>query len=346
MIIAGGSGTRLWPLSRPDYPKHLLNLAGSGTLLQQTVKRAKFAGSDVLIVTEKSHACHISEQLPGFPSSDILIEPGRRGTANCILFALNALKKRCAEDDPVAFIHCDHVVRDTAGFSATMQKVAAAALEKQKIVLCGVMPTSNHTGFGYIEKGDADGDAYRVKAFKEKPDAATAKQYVESGNFLWNTGCFAGSIAIFLNEIKKYSPELQENMDKLSAVGEIGSGRYNECYLSFKSGAIDYMLMEKDRELLVIPACFDWADVGNFKDLCDVLPKDDDGNRIQGGSVHAIGCSDVFVRNDEERPIAVIGLKDVVVVNTTNGILVSSRNAVHQVGDIAKQLQDGEEERE
>ncbi|MDR3302497.1 MAG: NTP transferase domain-containing protein [Spirochaetaceae bacterium] len=340
IIIAGGSGTRLWPLSKPDYPKHLLNLAGNGTLLQQTFERAKATASDVFIVTEKSHAHHIEKQLKGFPSANILIEPGRRGTANCVLFALDALKRLNREDEAVVFIHCDHIVQNTAGFSASIKKACAASLEKQKIVLCGVKPAYNSVGFGYIEKGAADGDAYQVNAFKEKPDAATAKQYVESGNFLWNTGYFIGSVRLFLREIKKYAPQMQANFEKLDAISNINSDEYNKCYLSLKSGAIDYLLMERDPELLVTLAEFDWADVGNFKDLHDILPKDSKGNYIKGNDVHTIDCADIFVRNDEEKPVAVIGLEHIVVINTPNGILVSSKDAVHKAGEIAKQLQE------
>jgi mannose-1-phosphate guanylyltransferase/mannose-6-phosphate isomerase len=340
VIIAGGSGTRLWPLSASDYPKHLLDLTGGGTLLQQTFERATLVTPEVYIISEQSHARHISEQLPSFPSSHLLVEPGRRGTANCILFALDALtRQNITDEEKIAFIHCDHVIKDTAAFASSIKKAAAIAINTNKIVLCGVIPTYNSTGFGYIEKGEKTEEAFAVKSFKEKPDAETAARYVESGTFLWNTGYFIGSIALFQQAIKKYSPVMHSNFEKLKSVMNINSHEYNAAYLSLKSGTIDYLLMEKTRDLLVIPATFDWADVGNFRDLYTLLPKDETGSVLNGQTIYNIGCSNIFVRNDEEKLVAVIGLDDIIVINTANGILVTKRELAQKAGDVAKQLQ-------
>jgi mannose-1-phosphate guanylyltransferase/mannose-6-phosphate isomerase len=339
VIIAGGSGTRLWPLSDPHYPKHLLNLIGSGTLLQQTFERAKLVTDDVYIISEQSHARHILEQLPSLPPSRLFVEPGRRGTANCILFALDALGRQNATDEAVVFIHCDHVIKDADGFASSIKEAASVAIKNNRIVLCGVPPAYNSTALGYIEKGERAGGAFAVRSFREKPDAQTAEKYVESGNFLWNTGYFIGSVNIFLQAIKNYSPVMLSNFEKLSAVKSISTPEYNAVYLSLESGAVDYLLMENDKDLLVIPASFDWADVGNFKDLYTLLPKDESGKTLKGNAIYSIDCTNIFVRNDEEKPVAVIGLDDIIVINTANGILVTKRDLAQKAGEVAKQLE-------
>ncbi|MDR2864125.1 MAG: NTP transferase domain-containing protein [Spirochaetaceae bacterium] len=339
IIIAGGSGTRLWPLSSPGYPKHLLSLAGEGTLLQQSYERAKSAGDEVYIVSERSHASYIEKQLPEIPASNILIEPERRGTANCLLFALDSLERRHKNDEPITFIHCDHIVKNTKGFAESLKKAARLALENQKIVLCGVKPDYASSALGYIEAGEKQGEAYTVKSFKEKPDTESAQKYLEAGNFFWNTGYFTASVDIFCKEIQKYSPEMFSNLKSLQCVKDPLSLAYNTIYLSFKSAAVDYLLMEKDPELLMIPAEFDWADVGNFKDLDKIMPKDSSGNYLRGNRIYTLDSSNLFIRNEEEKPVTVIGMDNIVVVNTANGILVSSKDSVHKVGEIAKQLQ-------
>lgn len=342
VIIAGGSGTRLWPLSTPEFPKHLLKLTGDRTMLQIAYDRATHLGDTVYIVTEASHAHHVREQLSELPEEAFLIEPGRRGTAHCIAFALDVIARKHDKDEPVAFIHSDHHVRDTDGFAQSFKLAAEVSTERNEITLIGVEPTFPATGFGYIQRDgaiDAESGVYHVESFKEKPDYQTAQQYVNSGKYFWNCGYFVGSVNTFLNEMERSAPELKESFEKLANVTEPSSAGYNEAYLALDNQVIDIALIEKAKSLAVVSASFDWMDVGSFKDLHDVVDKDQQGNYLQGEGIHALDVENVYVRNEEAKPIAVIGLDNVVVVNTPDGILVARKDVSHRTGEVAKKLQ-------
>jgi mannose-1-phosphate guanylyltransferase len=342
VIIAGGSGTRLWPLSTPDYPKHLLKLIDNTSLLQAAYNRAKRAGEHVYVVTEQSHSQHVKDQLPELPEEAFLIEPGRRGTGNCIIFALDVISRNHDHDEPIAFVHSDHHVRDTDGYVKSLHIAADSSKETNRITLIGIEPTFPATGFGYIERDGALNKAqtvYNIESFKEKPDYDTAKKYLKAGRYLWNCGYFVGSVNTFLDEINAVSPELTDHFDKLAEVAEPMSDAYNKAYLAFDDQVIDYALSEKSHNLAVVPASFDWMDLGSFKDLHDAVEKDKDENHFHGDNVHTIDVENVFVRNEEEKPVAVIGLDNVVVVNTPNGILVARKDVSQRVGEIAKKIQ-------
>lgn len=341
VIIAGGSGTRLWPLSTSDYPKHLLRLTGERTLLQMAYDRASTIGDKVYVVTEQSHSDHVKQQLPELSDNSFLIEPGRRGTAHCIAMALDVIARTEDKDEPIAFIHSDHYVRDTDGFARSVTVAGKISAEKGEITLVGIEPTFPATGFGYIERDgviDEEAGAYRVKSFKEKPDYDTAQDFLASGNYLWNCGYFVGSVNTFWNEINASAPELQASVSKLSAVETYPSDDYNNEYLSLDNQVIDYALSEKSDNLAVVSATFDWMDVGSFKDLHDIVEKDEQGNYLMGENIHALDVENVYIRNEESKPIAVIGLDNVIVVNTPAGILVSRKDISHRTGEVAKLL--------
>lgn len=342
VIIAGGSGTRLWPLSTPDYPKHLLRLTGERTMLQVAYDRASKFSDTIYVVTESSHSDKLREQLPELNDESFLIEPGRRGTAHCILLALDYIARRHDHDEPVAFIHADHHVRDIGGFTRSFALAAKTALANNEITLIGIEPTFPSTGFGYIQRDGSINDSelvFNVESFKEKPDYDTAKKYIASGKYLWNCGYFVGSFNIFLNEMKLSAVDLLESYEKLASITDFCSHEYNETYLGLENKVIDIALIEKAKSLAVVAASFDWMDVGSFKDLHDVVPQDELGNYSSGDNVHLIEVENAYIRNEEDKPIAVIGLNNVVVVNTPDGILVSRKDISHRTGEVAKRLQ-------
>ena len=343
VIIAGGSGTRMWPLSTPKYPKHLLKLTGERSLLQMAYDRAVSLGGSVYIVTEASHADLVRQQLPELSDDAFLIEPGRRGTAHCITFALDYIGRHHDMSEPIAFVHSDHSIRDIGGFARSFAQAAKVSMARNQIVLIGIEPTFPSTNFGYIERDglvDDESDVFFVSSFQEKPDFDTATKYIESGNYLWNGGYFVGSVNTFLDEMRLSAPDLLADYEKLNSIYDFGSEQYNQAYLGFDNQVIDTVLIEKSKSLSVVAASFDWMDVGSFKDLHDVVPHDEQGNYLSGDNIHTIDVSNVYIRNEEnDKPIAVIGLDNVVVVNTSDGILVSRKDVSQRTGEIAKKLQ-------
>lgn len=339
VIIAGGSGSRLWPLSTPGYPKHLLSLTGTRSLLQHTYERAMAISDSVYVVTDGSHAEHVQQQLPELKKEAFIIEPGRRGTASCILAALHRVAGRHDEDEPIAFLHADHYVRDTAGFAHSFKLAETASKKEKRIVLIGVEPDSPSTEFGYIKKDglfDEKSFIFNVHSFTEKPAFEKAKRYMNSGNYLWNCGYFVGSVSTFASAMQIYAPELWTYYKQL--LDAKSSEEYDQCYLGFENIAIDYALMEKVKNLLVVPATFDWMDLGSYVDLHKIVEKDERGNHVHGNNIELEQVENSFIQNHEDKPVAVIGLDNVAVINTPHGVLVTRKDLVKQVGEVSKRF--------
>jgi len=341
VIIAGGSGTRLWPLSTSEYPKHLLQLVGERTMLQTTYDRAAKLGETVYVITEAGHAHHVKEQLPELGADAFIIEPGRRGTANCIIMALDVISRRHDREEPVAFIHADHQVRDIDGFQRSFKIAAEMAARRSEICLIGIEPTFAATGFGYIERDDSldeEAGVYNVLSFKEKPDFKTATKYLKSGRYLWNCGYFVGSVKIFIDEMAKSAPGLKATYDTLNQIQDANGSEYKDTYLALGNEVIDTALIEKASSLAVVAASFDWVDIGSFKDLHEANVSDEQGNHLRGEMIFGDEIENAYVRNDEEKPIVVIGLDNIVVVNTPNGILVARKDLSQKVKDAVAKI--------
>ena len=300
--------------------------------------RARLLSDEVYIVPETSMVQHVREQLPDVDDTHMIIEPGRRGTANCIVAALEYISSRHDNDEPIAFIASDHYIRDTDGFRHSFRAATEASKREKRIVLVGVEPDHPATGFGYIQKGKLLNDAefvFNVHSFKEKPDHRTAQGYLNSGKYLWNCSYFVGSINTFKTAMDTFAPELKTSYEKLQAATP---ENYQEVYLGLESITIDYALIEKVENLLVVPASFDWMDLGSFSDLHKAVDSDERNNHTKG-LVELEEVENSFVQNHEaDKPLAVIGLDNVVVVNTPNGIIVARKDLSQKVGEVSKRF--------
>ena len=340
-VIAGGSGTRLWPLSTHDYPKHLLKLTNELSLLQNTIKRVEQITSleKAFVISEISHVKHVAKQLKELHGDNILAEPGRRGTASCIAWALSEVNKRGLDrDEPILFLWADSLIHDNAGFAASALKAGEVATECKSIVFIGAEPTYPSTGFGYVKKGSQlDGwqGIYEFRGFVEKPDKKTAEKYYLSGDYLWNMGYMVGTLSQFEICFAEVAPNMKDRYERLVNATDIAS-----VYQSFEPIAIDYAFSEKLQRAYVLHGTFDWMDIGSFSDLHDVSICDDEGNHIAGSDIALEDTANSFVRNETSLPVAVIGLDNVVVVCTKNGILAVNKNYAQKVGDVAKRLQE------
>jgi len=346
VIIAGGSGTRLWPLSTKDYPKHLLSLTNDRSLLQNTYDRVKELADCVYVITEKSHSKYVYQQLPELPRKQILAEPARRGTASCFVLALSEIKRRKFQDQAVFFLWADHLISDAGAFMQAAKQAANLAETQDKLVFTGVEPTYASTGFGYIQKGkkvkSEFKNVFELNQFVEKPDLPTAERYYKSGKYLWNTGYLTGTVKTFEREIKQHAPRLWNDYRVLG--GTILSMNRRKRYLDFVSEPIDTALSEHVPDALVVPGGFDWVDVGSFHDLHGVSKQDKGGNHIKGKNIELENVKDSYIRNETDVPVAVIGIENVAVIATENGVLVTNKTDAQKVGDVSKKLQASKKE--
>lgn len=339
VIIAGGAGTRLWPLSTPEYPKHLLRVNENRSLLQSAYRRAEQLSDAIYVVTEAGHAHHVREQLPEVTDDACIIEPARRNTAACLLAALYKVRadghKR---DEPIAILWADHFIRDVDGFAQSFRIAGEASAKSNRVALVGIEPTYASTGFGYIQKGKRFDDTnlvYEVASFTEKPPFDQARQYVRSGKYLWNGGYLVGTLDAFEAAMQRDCPELWA--DYQSLLNTKTPKAYQQAYLALDNTALDYRFNEKVRDLLVVPASFDWMDLGSFHDMYEAVDHDEAGNHVQG-MAELEGVENSFVYNDTDKPVAVIGLDNVVVVQTPHGTLVARKDLSQAVGTVSKRF--------
>lgn len=307
-------------------------------MLQSSYSRAQQISSHVYVVTDVSHAHHVQEQLTELPADALLIEPARRGTASCILAALAYISKRHKDDESIAFIAADHYIRDVEGFKYSFKIADSTTRSEGRIVLVGVEPDHPSTGFGYIRKGKLLNDSvfvFNVESFHEKPDFKTAQKFLRSGKYLWNCSYFIGTLSSFLAEMREHAPALLDGYERLAgAEGE----DFKEQYLQLENIAIDYALIEKLDNLLVVPAAFDWMDLGSYNDLAKAVSADERGNHSNGAAIHIEEVQNTYIENHESKPIVVIGLDNCVVVNTPHGILVTRKDLSQKVGEVSKRI--------
>ena len=330
VIMAGGRGTRFWPESRNARPKQLLRLHGDRTMLQQTVDRlGDLVPPDRLwIVTNAEQADEVRRQLPDMPAGNVLVEPTGRDTAPCV--ALAAAHVNAADADGTMIVMpADHVIRpDDVLQSALRQAADVVEQAPGTLALFGVKPSYPSVGFGYIERGDAvDGGAYRVKSFREKPDEATAQTYLDAGTFYWNCGMFVWKAATILDAIERYEPEVA---GPVAAIAEtIGTDDYDttlgEKFATAKKISIDFAVLERADNIVVMEAPFEWDDIGAWQALPRLIDADADGNVVDAAFC-GVDTRDCIVRAPDGHTIATFGVSDLIVVHTPDATLVARRD--------------------
>jgi len=355
VIMAGGGGTRLWPVSRRERPKQLLPLLGKETLFQSTVSRLEtmFPPERILVVTVAEQARVMKEQVPSIPDENYLIEPAPRGTASVVALAAGVLKKR----DPQAVMAiqtADHHIRNKDLFKYLISTALDVA-QKNYLVTLGITPTFPSTGYGYIQQGDLlDGDyrypVYTVKRFKEKPDHATAQQLLQGGDHSWNSGMFVWQVDTILAEIERQMPELHQAVNEIVSAwdtdqrDQVLRSQWND----LKSQTIDYGVMEKAEHVAILPAGgLGWSDVGAWDSLFEVLLPDMNGNVAVNSQNHlALDTHNALVYStNNERLVVTIGLDDVVVVDADDVLMICQVDQAQKVRDVVEHLKKHNQEK-
>lgn len=339
VIMAGGSGTRLWPLSRASHPKQFLALNGGKTMLQQTLERiSDLPLSESVTICNEEHRFFVAEQLLDIGAlGKIILEPAGRNTAPAL--ALAALTER--ENDPLLLVlAADHVITDKKAFTESVMRAVPLA-EDGKLVTFGIAPTEAHTGYGYIEAGDAIAGAFKVSSFKEKPDANTANQYVADGRYYWNSGMFLFKASSYLKELLAYRPDIYEACERalMSASTDLDFIRIDrEAFIACPDDSIDYSVMEKTKDAVVIPMDAGWNDIGSWSSLWDVAEKDEAGN-VVSGDVMLSDTSNSLARSDDKL-LALLGVTDLVVVSTKDATMIAHKDRVQEAKIFVEQLQE------
>lgn len=345
IILAGGSGTRLWPLSRQHYPKQLLKLFGDTTMLQQTVLRLTGLPdlASPIVVCNVEHRFMVAEQLHeiGITDAVIILEPIARNTAPAL--ALAALQANATESNPTLLVlSADHMIRDVEAFHHAV-KLAIEAAEKGRLVTFGVQPTHPETGYGYIKTHQDSSNttgSYPVEQFVEKPNVETAEKYLAAGCYYWNSGMFVFKTDVFIEELKRYSPDVvaAAEQSKNLAVRDLDFIRvHKDSFAVAPNISIDYALMEKSNNVVCVPLDAGWSDVGDWKSFWNVSEKDASGNSFIGDSID-VGSSNTLVFS-HDKLVATLGVENLLIINTPDAVLVADKSQAQHIKAIISQIE-------
>ena len=331
VIMAGGIGSRFWPLSTPEFPKQFIDILGCGrTLIQLAVDRFKGVCPDknFWVVTNESYVDIVREQLPNIPAHHILAEPAARNTAPCIAWACWNIRKE-NPDANVVVTPADAVVMNPEEFRRVIGNALEFTKESDAIVTIGIKPSRPETGYGYVETADvASGEICKVKEFKEKPDLQTAQTYLQKGNYLWNAGIFVWNVNTIVDSITKYKPNIAKDMDAIETTGNV-----KEIFPQCEKISIDFAVMEPaaaDGKVFTHPADFGWSDLGNWASLHDRLQKDQNNNAAVG-NIHFFECTDCVVHIEDAKKVVLQGLDDYIVSEKNGQLLICKRSEEQRI---------------
>ncbi len=336
IILAGGSGSRLWPLSRELYPKQLIKLDGDESPLQSTFKRLAnlIDANNIISVTNIKHSCDVKLQLSQIhPSCLILSEPTGKNTAPAIACSLQFIKQISTNDEIVIIVPSDHVIKDIEAFNQAVLSAQTIAKEGY-IVTLGIKPTYAETGYGYIKSGEKFKDGFKVEQFVEKPNIQTAQKYLDSGDFYWNAGIFIAKISTLLEEFETYSPDIYQHLNKLDL--SYNKNISEDIYSNMPSISLDYAIIEKSKKLTLVELKSCWNDLGSWESLYNVREKNKDGNVVYGNII-TNDVKDSFLYSTKKL-VAVSGLEDIVIVETEDAIMACKKSSSQDVKKIYDEL--------
>ena len=340
VILAGGSGTRFWPASRGDLPKQFLAIGSEQPLLLETVERLEglVDPAHILVVTTKAQADRVRKLLPQVPVDQVLAEPSGRNTAPCLALATRFLLER-APDAIQMVLPSDHVIRPAETFRRTMQAAADEARAHGALIVCGIKPTHPATGFGYIEAGErvshsGGSPVFEVRRFVEKPDLEKAREFLQSGRFLWNAGIFVWRTDVIWAQFQQRTPEV------VKALASPDAASLARAWAALPSVSVDVAILEKASDVRMLPIDYFWSDVGSWPALAEVRESDEHGHVASGGTkIVSKDARDCIVHADDGQVVALIGVQDLVVVHAGNATLVCPKDQAQRVREIVDQLQ-------
>jgi len=348
VIMAGGKGTRFWPKSREKMPKHLLDIVCERTIIQETVDRIAplIPVENILIVTGLSHAEELMKQVPQIPAENIIIEPIGRNTAPCIGLAALHIKRK-SPNDVMVVLPADHLINDSARFRQLLSCADKIASRGDYLLTIGITPAFPETGYGYIEQGKLHDtvkgeNIYEVKSIREKPALKQAKSFLEKGGFYWNSGMFVWRVDAILHAIEMWLPDIHKGLLRIE--DSLGTNRENEMvehvYREIKPISIDYGVMEKADNVLLIKGDFGWSDVGSWDTLWEVSNKDGNGNSVHGKGLFVGVEARNSLIHSSRKLIALVGVEDLVVVETEDALLICKRGSSQDVKKMVETLQE------
>lgn len=342
VIMAGGGGTRFWPLSRKERPKQLLNISGKDIMLNETIRRMDdiVEREDVYVVTNESQQRLMKDMIVnGVPFRNILVEPVARNTAPCVLYAASVLMKLHG-DGVMCVFPADHHVANIPEYQRTLRTAINAAETTGKIVTIGITPTYPATGYGYINRTTEEelAGVYQVRKFVEKPNLGAAKQYLSEGTYLWNSGVFVWKLSTIINAFKKHLPDMYDKMQEIvEAVGTENEKEVVEkVYPQLESISVDYGILERTADVLVLEGDFGWSDVGSL-DAMNTFHKEDSDGSILLGDVLAVNSKNCIVRGNDKL-IALVGMDNTIVVETEDALLICNKDSAQDVKKVVDEL--------